>query len=164
MKVGITGHQEREGVDWVWVGETITHELAGLSGVTRAFSSLAVGSDQVFARAALAVGIPVMAVIPMDGYERFFTLQARAAYQSLLGACDVTNLGWTGDDQEGFFAAGKFIVESSDLLFAVWDGKNSKGVGGTADVVAFALAKPMRVIHIDPIFQRVRHIRGGYHG
>jgi hypothetical protein len=164
MKVGITGHQEREGVDWDWVGETLTHELAGLTGVTLAFSSLAAGSDQVFARAALAVGIPVMAVIPMEGYERFFPPPARAAYRALLRVCDVTNLGWTGDDQEGFFAAGKFIVDSSDLLFAVWDGKNSKGVGGTGDVVAFALAKSRWVVHVDPISQRVRHIRGGNHG
>jgi len=158
MNVGITGHQEREGVDWSWVGDTLMHELAGLIGVTRAFSSLAVGSDQVFARAAMSVGIPVMAVIPMDGYERFFAPQARAEYRSLLRMCEVTNLKWTGDDQEGFFAAGKFIVDNCDLLFAVWDGKTSKGIGGTADVVAFAFAKARQVIHVDPISQRVTHI------
>ncbi|SPP92765.1 hypothetical protein [Bradyrhizobium vignae] len=164
MKVGITGHQEREGVDWGWVGETLMHELANLTGVRRAFSSLAVGSDQVFARAAMSVGIPVTAVIPVNGYDRFFAPDARAEYRRLLGMCDVTNLGWTGDDQEGFFAAGKFIVDKSDLLFAVWDGKQSKGIGGTADVVAFALAKSRRVIHIDPILQRVAHIGADNHG
>ena len=139
-------------------------ELVGLKDVTKALSSLAVGSDQVFARAALSVGIPVLAVLPMSGYEGFFPPKARAEYQALLQRCEVTNLKWTGDVQEGFFAAGKFIVDNSDLLFAVWDGQGSKGIGGTADVVAFALGKSKWVKHIDPIAKRVTLVGDGKHG
>jgi hypothetical protein len=129
MQVGITGHQERPGIDWEWVSGALLTELGRLRDVTKAFSSLAAGSDQIFARVALAVGIPVVAVIPMDGYERFFAPSARADYETLLQQCEIANLGWTRDDQAGFFQAGKFIVDRSDLLFAVWDGKRSKRTG-----------------------------------
>ncbi len=133
--------------------------------MTRAFSSLAVGSDQIFARAALKVGIPLLAVIPMDHYERFFAPDARADYQAMLKRCEVTNLKWTGEDpQDGFFAAGKFIVERSDLLFAVWDGRAAKGLGGTADVVAFARERSKPIVHINPTTKRVTAMRNGNHG
>jgi hypothetical protein len=155
MQIGIAGHQERQGIDWDWVGRVLLDELAALRDVTMALSSLAVGSDHIFARTALSLGIPVMAVIPMDGYERFFATEARAEYEAILKRCEVTNLKWTGDDYEGFFAAGKFIVENSDLLFAVWDGEPSRGLGGTADVVAFALSRSKRIVHVEPIARRV---------
>lgn len=38
----------------------------------------------------------------------------------------------------GFWAAGQRIVGLADVLLAVWDGSSSRGLGGTADVVAFA--------------------------
>src|SRR4029077_14955759 len=40
-----------------------------------------------------------------------------------------------------------------DLVIAVWDGKPSRGVGGTADIVANArnLAKPLVLIHPDSV-------------
>ena len=155
MQVGIAGHQDRPGIDWEWVGGTLLSELRRMRGVTRALSSLAVGSDHIFACTALEVGIPVLAVIPMDNYERFFAPEATADYEAVLKRCEVTNLKWTGDDYEGFFAAGKFIVENSDLLFAVWDGEPSRGLGGTADVVAFALSRSKRVVHVDPIRRHV---------
>lgn len=129
MQVGITGHQKRNGADWSWVETTLRDELQKLPDVTRALSSLAVGSDRIFARVAMSLGIPVLAVIPMEGYERFFTGDSRAEYGQLFGRCQVKNLMWTGENEAGFFAAGKFVADNSDSLFAVWDGEKSKGLG-----------------------------------
>src|ERR1700730_16957828 len=98
MQVGIAGHQDRPGIDWDWVGGTLLSELRRMRGVTRALSSLAVGSDHIFACTALEFGIPVLAVIPMDNYERFFAPEARADYEAVLKRCEVTNLKWTGAD------------------------------------------------------------------
>ncbi|MBB5052779.1 hypothetical protein HNQ36_002753 [Afipia massiliensis] len=164
MQVGITGHQDRRGIDWDWVGNALRAELRSRRGVTKALSSLAAGSDQVFARAALSIGIPVMAVIPMDGYERFFAPEARKEYEDLVSQCEVKVLNWVGDERAGFFAAGKFIVDNSDLLFAVWDGEESKGLGGTANVVTFAVRASRQVVHFNPITKRVVIMTEDGHG
>ncbi len=37
-------------------------------------------------------------------------------------------------------AASKLMIDHSDELYAVWDGKPARGYGGTADVVAYARA------------------------
>lgn len=155
MKVGITGHQKRDGIQWPWVRETICAELRRAGNVTRALSSLAVGSDQEFATAAISLGIPVTAVIPLEGYERFFEGPAVAWYQQLLGQCEVMQLHWQGEPERAFFEAGKFVVDHCDMLFAVWDGRKAEGLGGTGDIVDYARQKKRTVIHIEPISKTV---------
>jgi hypothetical protein len=65
-------------------------------------------------------------------------------------------MGCAGDHQRCFFEAGKEIVLRSDVMFAVWDRKPSEGVGGTADVVAFALSNARRIVHFEPADRKVR--------
>lgn len=92
MQVGITGHQRRHGIDWKWVEVTLRAELQKLSNVRSALSSLAIGADQVFAKTAISLGIPVTAVIPVQRYERFFKGEDRAEYDRLLQKSQVKNL------------------------------------------------------------------------
>ena len=156
MRVGITGHQKREGIQWPWVRETICTELCRAEDVTQALSSLAAGSDQEFAKAAISLGIPVTAVIPLEGYERFFKGPDLGAYQQLLDQCATVQLNWQGDSEHAFFEAGKFIVDQCDVLFAVWDGEKAEGLGGTGDIVDYARLQGRPVTHIEPISKIVR--------
>ncbi|MEO5877101.1 MAG: hypothetical protein ABIQ26_19070, partial [Streptosporangiaceae bacterium] len=39
---------------------------------------------------------------------------------------------------EAYLVAGHRVVKRSDLLLAVWDGRPAGGLGGTADIVAYA--------------------------
>jgi hypothetical protein len=158
MKVGITGHQERKGIRWFWVEHTIRVELGRIGNVHKALSSLAAGSDQVFAQAAIRLGIPVVAVVPLEGYERFFEGVALANYRKLLDQCELIQLTWKGNPERAFFEAGKFIVDNSDWLFAVWDGAGAEGLGGTGDVVGYAQHKHRPVVHINPFAETVRRI------
>jgi hypothetical protein len=155
MNVGITGHQRRESIDWDWVEQALKTELQGLGEINLAVTSLAIGTDQVFAEAALSLGITVRAIIPTINYERFFTGRALTNYRTLLGLCEVVTLKCTNEDQECFWEAGKFIVRFSDVMIAVWDGKNSAGKGGTADVVQYAQSIRKSVIHINPVSRTV---------
>ncbi len=43
-------------------------------------------------------------------------------------------------------------------MMAVWDGEPAQGLGGTGDVVDYALARRKPVIHIDPIKRRVMRL------
>ena len=158
MLVGITGHQARHGIDWECVKRSIRTELARLHNITKGLSSLAAGSDQVFAEAALSLDIPVLAVIPIDGYEKFMKGEGLANYRRVLRGCDVTRVSHKGNAQRAFLEAGKFIVEKSSLVFAVWDGKDAVGQGGTGDVVHFAQQSAKRILHINPIIQHVDYL------
>jgi hypothetical protein len=158
MKIGITGHQYRAGIDWDWVRTAMRMELAKIANVGRAYSSLAVGSDQTFAEVALGLLIPVSAVLPLEGYERFFEGEGLSTFRRLLSRCEKIELRWKGSPDRAFFEAGRGIVDYCDILFAVWDGENSKGLGGTADIVEYALGKSKRVIHLNPITKTIESI------
>jgi len=159
MRVGISGHQEREGIDWSWVSHTIRIELGRIKRVSKALSSLAAGSDQVFAEVSLELGIPVIAVLPLDGYERFLKAAALANYRRLLGQCEHVQLSWKGQAERAFFEAGKYIVNNCDVLFAVWDGAAAEGLGGTADVVDYARQCNRKVVHINPLAETIVTIK-----
>lgn len=161
MQVGITGHQERHGIDWGWVEATLQSEICKLPDVRAALSSLAKGADQVFARVAISLSVPVIAVIPVSDYERFFHGKDRVEYERLLNKSQVKDLKWRGDNELGFFSAGRYIVENVDVLFAVWDGQKSKGLGGTGDVVDYARHLSRKIIHLNPIERYVREFVGG---
>lgn len=159
--IGVTGHQQRDGLDWSWTRSAIAEVLHGAGSIERALTSLAVGTDQVFAEAAFAQSIKVQAVIPFGGYERCFDGSGLEAYRRLLACCDdMIVLERTGSDEEAFLAAGIRVADDSDLLIAVWDGEPAAGLGGTADVVAHALGGGREVVHLDPFSCSVRRLRG----
>jgi|SRR5258705_9906335 len=133
MQVGVSGHQHRAGIDWSWVAQAMRAQLSNLRQAKRIFSSLATGSDQIFTEVAIGFGLPATAVIPLEGYERYFQASDLAAYRRLLAQCDVVQLDWKGEPEQAFFNAGKFVVENCETLFAIWDGAEAEGLGGTAD-------------------------------
>jgi hypothetical protein len=158
MKIGITGHQERPGIDWQWVRASIARELARSPKPIVGYSSLARGSDQLFAEQVLEKGGLVCAVIPMTGYERFFDVEGLERYRRLRAKCEVVVLEKRGSDQQSFFDAGKYIVDQADRMYAVWDGETAAGFGGTADIVKYALEKGLPTTRFDPVAQQVEEL------
>jgi len=158
MRIGVTGHQERSGIDWQWVAQTVRAELARTGKVTKALSSLATGGDQVFANAALSLRIPVLAVLPLEGYERYFYGQGLTDYRRLLDKCESIQLAWKGDPERAFFEAGKYVVRNCDTMFAIWDGAAAEGLGGTADVVGYAQEIGKHIVHINPITREINRM------
>lgn len=163
LRLGVTGHQSRPGIDWLWTAQRIRAALLGEGEggggrASRAFTSLAMGSDQLFAREALALGVPVTAVIPMPDYARCFAPEDRAVYEALLTRCGLLQLEGEGAAQDSFFAAGRRVAEDCEFLVAVWDGKPAAGFGGTGDVVAWALEVGRPVLHLDPVARIERRL------
>lgn len=153
MRVGITGHQELpEPSHWSWVRSQIGKALDSAPSPLVGISSLAKGADQVFAESVIERGGTLEAVVPFPQYEaRFASGPARENYQNLLAtALRTTVLQCVGSDEECYYAAGKCIVDSCETLLAVWNGKPAKGLGGTADIVAYAKTVGRQTIHIDP--------------
>ncbi|MBX5139185.1 hypothetical protein J2J97_26040 (plasmid) [Rhizobium bangladeshense] len=159
MIVGITGHQSREGIDWRWVRSKIRDELKTLGHIEEGLSSLAEGADQVFAECILARGAPLRAVIPTDHYLKYFRGRSRAIYLKLVDRARIDKIeGALGSEEDAFLKAGRYIVDHSDVIIAVWDQQPAQGKGGTADVVAYAQQRERNVRLINPIDKTVGKI------
>jgi 8-oxo-dGTP pyrophosphatase MutT (NUDIX family) len=123
------------------------------------YSCLAVGSDQLFVRIALEQGIPVEVVIPCAEYEAIFqTAEDRHAYASLRQASQQAHLLPHQEcSDEAFFAAGKWIVDHSNLIILAWNGLPPQGRGGTGDIATYARLIGRPFIHIHTKKYRVQH-------
>jgi hypothetical protein len=157
MKIGVTGHQQREGIDWRWVRSRIDQYLAGKS-IIFGYSSLAAGTDQVFADAVLDAGGKLIAVVPIEGYASQFEDEPLKEYERLLAMAQIVDLRSKKPDEGAFLDAGKWIVRDVDRMVAVWDGEDAVGRGGTADIVAYAMSLGRQVHHIDPIKRTITDI------
>lgn len=149
VRIGVTGHQTLSPETRGFVAEAIRAELPtdlGLVGVT----SLAAGADQLFARIVIERGGSLEVVVPAQEYESSFgTELQRDEFRALLSAAHSSvTLDFTEPSEEAYWAAGREVVERSDRMLAVWDGQPAGGLGGTADVVAYARSngKPVAVI------------------
>ena len=153
MKVGITGHQDLGDASHRHsVRVSLSSVLESLR-IDIGFTSLAVGADQLFAQVLRENGVPYVAIIPSSNYEQTFNNQDdRNGYDFLLGkASDVITMPFEKPEEKAFYAAGQKIVDSSDLLVAIWNGLPAKGFGGTADIVHYAQSREKRIIQINPI-------------
>lgn len=152
MRIGITGHRHLvEPSAWGHVEA----ELSDLFGEharpgDEALSSLAAGADQLFARMALSRGLRLHAVIPCAGYEGTLAPGDEAAgYSALLAAsAQVTTLDYPAPSDAAYAAAGRWLVDHCDILFAVWDGRPPRGHGGTGEIVDYARARgvPLAIV------------------
>lgn len=155
-RIGVTGHRNMGDQATVQFVMQTFHELLTQAqrehptGVV-ALSGLAEGSDTLFAEAAVALGIPLEAVIAYDGFENDFPPgSARERYQHLLKQCQaVHRLPFRERSDEAYLAVGHWLVDHSDLMLAAWNGQPAAGKGGTGDVAAYAQRVGRPVVHID---------------
>jgi hypothetical protein len=131
-------------------------ELAKIPMPVVAITSLAIGADQLLARLVIEHGGEIHAVLPFADIERSFSKANLPAYRQLAKHASLEVLETQGTDQDAYLAAGLRVVDQSDILFAVWDGKPAKGKGGTADIVAYASQRAVPLIYIDPLSRTVR--------
>jgi hypothetical protein len=148
MKIGLTGHQKMPNVAQDFASKKLDEYLATHKDII-GICSLAAGSDQLFAEKIVLSGNQLWAVIPCRKYESTFDPDNLIEYKKLLGsASKIIELDFAEPNEEAFLAAGKHVVELSDELIAIWDGDESRGLGGTADIVQYAksLRKDVHVI------------------
>lgn len=159
MTVGMSGHRKLQPAAASWLHDTILFEISRRM-VTAGVSSLAVGADQLFVQALVEKSIPYCAVIPSQGYQSTFDASERSSYERYLQRADaVIELDFPGPSEAAYLAAGKFIVNSVEMLFAAWDGRAARGLGGTGDIVEYAKETGKPVIHFDVETLEVKEIR-----
>ncbi|GIJ03957.1 hypothetical protein Sya03_33090 [Spirilliplanes yamanashiensis] len=128
-----------------------------VGGQLRGVSCLAEGADQLFAAHVLAAGGVLEAILPCENYaSSLVTEDGRARLAELRRAAgSVVTLPYPRPSEQAFLAAGQAVVERCDHLFAVWDGRPARGMGGTADVVDYARARgcPVTVLWVDGVLR-----------
>lgn len=174
LAVGVTGHRpprlpeaKREALQvaiallLVRISETLsavqrTHVqvLSPQPPCLRMVTALAEGADSLAAQAALERGWQVDACLPFPAAEYavdFAPGPPRDRFDQLLAqATSVMSLPGTRDAATAAYeAAGRMVLDQSDILLALWDGDPARGRGGTAQVVAEAVARHIPVIQVD---------------
>ncbi len=158
MQIGLSGHQRLSDPGrWQWVRRELGACLASVPPPVAGITSLAVGADTLFAEIVLELGGSLKVIVPFSDYEeRFVDHRDRETYRKLLGrAAGVETLHKTGSDDEAYYASGKRVVDLSDLLILVWNGKPAAGLGGTGDIAEYARQTQKAVIHLNPETQTV---------
>jgi hypothetical protein len=153
VRFGVTGHQvlpprivDRAVDHW----RRVLPGGAALHGV----SSLADGADQLFAAHVVAAGGTLEAVLPCEDYAGSLVPDSRSRFEDLRrAAATVVTMPYRTPCEEAFLAAGQAMVDRCDHVFAVWDGLPARGVGGTADIVAYARSRgrPVTVLWVEGV-------------
>ncbi|GAB2533726.1 hypothetical protein [Rufibacter soli] len=149
--IGVTGHQNIPQEGYTYIKSEI-EKILDKNKIDISLSSLAAGADQLFAETSLNKGIRLYSIIPCKDYEltfkddvskrSFFSLKERSHLVEILDYDQPSELA--------FLQAGKRVAELSNKVVAIWDGKRSKGKGGTADIVEYAKKLNKEVIIIWP--------------
>ena len=154
MNVGVTGHQNIPLVAQSFIAEGIRKQLTNCKKGSSlvGLSSLAAGADQLFASIVLSLGGDLHVIIPSEAYSHTFASPDDLdLFRELVDQADhVETLDFIKPSEDAYLAAGRRIVDESDLLVAIWDGLPAKGKGGTADIVDYAKKRCVRVAIIWP--------------
>jgi hypothetical protein len=162
LRLGVTGHRslDQEAAVRSAINLAIDQALREHGGGTSqaadliVVSALAEGADRLVVDECLrrdGTTLEAILPLPMDEYAKDFeTVGSRQQFAHLLGQAASVEIAETMPSrEEAYERAGHLMVERSDVVLAVWDGLPARGRGGTADIVAYALARDVPVVRID---------------
>ncbi len=167
LTVGVTGHRAIRPQDEAALAAGVKGELKRLRrkyphSPLIMLSSLAEGADQLCAQAALEMGIPLIAVLPMEQreYEKDFTGAALEGLRSLCAqaeqafVCPFAEAAPEAPGRDFFYRqAGIYVATHCHVLLALWDGAPGTDAGcGTAEAVEFALHQHYHPVLGAPLF------------
>lgn len=152
-RIGVSGHRSYNDPGVVAamtdaVLERVLHE----QGAPTVISNLAEGADQLVAELVLRRAGAVLEVVlplPIDDYGNDFASgDSRRRFDGLLA--DASNVvvieQIPGESRESAYErAGHAIVDTCDVLVALWDGLPARGQGGTAEMVQYAIDRDVLV-------------------
>ena len=151
LRIGVTGHRRyrASSATDAALDSVLSRLVAGDSSIV-VVSSLAEGADRVVCHRLLPLpGATLEVVLPLDAADfadDFESAESRAEFAQLLAAATRVDVVATGDSRdEAYERAGHGVVARCDVLVAMWDGSPSRGRGGTADIVRYALEHDVMV-------------------
>lgn len=149
--IGVTGHRILMELPKLEAGiATALHriEMAFTGQALTLLSPLAEGADRLVARQVLArPGAGVIAILPLEKADYLTDFEhpesRREFLEYVAQAQEVVHLPPAPSREESYKAAGRYVLDHSEVLLAVWDGREAQGEGGTGGVVAAARQRKM---------------------
>ena len=151
FRIGVTGHRDLADPDALRapIREAVRRlkEIVPVSPediVPVVISALAEGADRLVAEVVLRAQedarLEVALPLPAEDYiEDFKTEDSKREFCCLLDqASDIRLTPDAPTRNEAYERAGRYIVDRSDAVIAVWDGEPPRGQGGTAEIVGYA--------------------------
>ena len=166
--LGFTGHRRVENEEKV--AQALQEVIAALQEDFGADmigrSSVASGADTLFAEACLAANLKWVALLPFPEAEfkkDFNAVDWKRARAVLDRAERIETLSDTAERPEGYLHCGLATVDGADVMVALWNGKVSRGRGGTAEIVEHArrVQKPLVLMssnHLEVTRERFRQL------
>ena len=162
LRIGVTGHRNlskesavAEAVDRLV--DSIDHLIGNPEDVPIEWcviSPLAKGSDRIVARSILkkkGARLELLTPFPLDEYRKDFTdpEDLREFNELLQKASLPLNESKGMLRTSGYLPVGRKVVDACEILIAIWDGKPSRGNGGTSEIVSYALERGRTILRID---------------
>ena len=151
VQIAFAGHNRPEDLDDSAAARaSLDHALRMLAaaGVTsgRLITGVADGADLLAVAAWNATGLgPTHAVYP-------FLRDPAATFPAGHGREEtwLDGEGFEAGGRSAYLAQSRWLVESADILLAVWGGDAARGPGGTADAVRLAMERGIAILWIQP--------------
>ncbi len=157
MKFGITGQQYLKHKDmWIWVKQELRNILFPFKGSLLGISSFAKGSDQIFIESVLELNGKIYLIIPYSNYISNLSKNEKILLDKinrLRFKIKIQNS--CGDNEIDYYKVGRYIVDNSDVMISIWDGKISQSIGGTSQIVEYALSNRKKIIQLNPTLNKV---------
>ena len=151
FRIGVTGHRDLADPDALRapIREAVRRlkEIVPVSPedvVPVVISALAEGADRLVAEVVLRAQedarLQVALPLPAEDYiEDFKTEDSKREFCGLLDqASDIWQAPDAPTRDEAYERAGRYVVDRSDAVIALWDGEPPRGQGGTAEIVGYA--------------------------
>ena len=157
VALGITGHRILAEMDKIMTGvERAVRRIRKTypDSNFRILSSLAEGADRILAKRLLLIpGAILWVALPLPEGEYlmdFETRESKREFLQLLGKAErVIQMPVKEKREECYLAAGKYVLENSDCLLTIWDGRHAQGMAGTGEIITLARDRdlPLAWIH-----------------
>jgi hypothetical protein len=162
VAIGFTGHRNLpdESKSRACILKFLQEYKSGTNKIVYGVSSAAAGGDLLFAESCLQIGLPIRILLPVSKEqfrEDFDEPTWNRAELVMQRAFSVEVIGSGDTKEERYYECGVETVQQSQMLLALWDGKPSHGLGGTADVFAFAKDQERPVVWIHSVSGDVQH-------
>lgn len=157
LTIGVTGHRILTEVGRIerGLGRALRRiEQAFPGRPLTVLSALAEGADRLVVRQVLArPGARLVVPLPLpktDYLTDFASPESKQEFERLLGqASGVIDLPPAPSRDAAYEAAGRYVLDHSDVVLAIWDGQGAQGRGGTGAIVAAARQRglPIAWVH-----------------
>jgi hypothetical protein len=180
LRIAITGHRRLSDTEamTVAVEDAIDLILRTLPAAEQAncrliaVSALADGADRIVAHRILAryeSRLEVILPLPKLEYLNDFDHKSRADFELLMArASSITTVPRQSTRENAYYISGQAVVDRANVTIAIWDGRETSLVGGTAQVVKYIRQASHPLVWINPdgpriVTEHIRQLAGGHY-